>query len=401
MTIATARVAPFAIPYKQPLELAGATVTLHRGLLVTISDGAGHTGCGEIAPGPGTTAAEVAQLATTAGDTARALLGSSVESAVNAANLNLGSSAYPTNHPPAAIGAGFEAALLDLQSRRRARPLHQLLGKHPSGGRTIAAVAVNTLLARSAPEAALRAARDAVARGFSTLKVKVDPRLLGSTLETLHAIRDELGPDIRLRLDCNGQWTVAEAAAGLAQLERFDLEYIEQPTDSLEGLAELRRTTGVPIAADESAADLAAIERAIELGAADVLVLKPARTGLLGSVEAARRALSCGIGVVVTSNLDTSIGIAAALHLAAAVDSLAGGTPYAHGLATAGLLQGDLVERPLIADGGLLRLPDGCGSGVAADLGQLHRWSARTQEPSRHQSPGDRDPDDGCDPKRP
>lgn len=367
MTIATARVTPFAIPYKRPLELTGGTATLHRGLLVAISDAAGHTGCGEIAPGPGASATEVDRLATAARKTASALLGSSAETTAEAAS--------PAYQPPAAIRAGFESALFDLQSRRQARPLHQLLTDHTATGCTRTAVAVNALLDRGEPDAALRAVRRAVARGFTTIKIKFDSRRFDATLETLRAIRDEFGPHIGLRLDANGQWTVDDATAGLAQLERFHLEYVEQPTDSLASLAELRRTTNVPIAADESAADLAAVERAIELGAADVFVLKPARMGLLEAMQAARRARSRGIGVVVTSNLDTSIGIAAALHLAAAADSLDGGTTYAHGLATADLLQGDLVEHPLIASDGLLRLPHGCGSGVATDPGHLRRWS--------------------------
>jgi O-succinylbenzoate synthase len=141
---------------------------------------------------------------------------------------------------------------------------------------------------------------------------------------------------------------VDEAARMLAALSRFGLEYAEQPCRTLDELAELRRKVTVPIAADESirrAEDPLAVRAA---GAADIVVLKAQPLG--GVRYALQIAGACGLPTVVSSAVDTSVGLAAGVALAAALPEL----PYACGLATMSLLAGDVTAEPLAEDGGSL-----------------------------------------------
>ena len=152
----------------------------------------------------------------------------------------------------------------------------------------------------------------------------------------------------RVRVDANGGWNVEHAARMLRALGRFGLEYAEQPCATLAELAELRRLVDVPLAADESirrAEDPMAVRAA---GAADIVVLKAQP---LGGVRAALRiAAACGLPVVVSSAVESSVGLAAGVALAAALPEL----PYDCGLATMSLLTGDVTAAPLAAEDGTL-----------------------------------------------
>ena len=191
-----------------------------------------------------------------------------------------------------------------------------------------------------------------VAGGCQTAKVKgAEPgQTLADDLARVEAVRDALGPAGRLRIDVNGLWSLDEAVASIPLLERASggLEYVEQPCASVEDLALVRRRVSVPIAADESIRRAADPYRVRDLEAADVAVLK---VQPLGGVRACLRiAEDIGLPVVVSSALETSIGIAAGVALAAALPSL----PYACGLATVQLLTDDVAGSPLLpVDGSL------------------------------------------------
>jgi o-succinylbenzoate synthase len=186
--------------------------------------------------------------------------------------------------------------------------------------------------------------------GCRTAKVKVaEPGQPASAdIARIAAVRDAIGADGRVRIDANGGWTVDQAERMLGALSAFDLEYAEQPCATLDELAELRRRVDVPIAADESIRRADDPLRVRAAGAADIVVLKAQP---LGGVRAALEiAESCGLPVVVSSAVDTSIGLAAGVALAAALPEL----PYACGLATMSLLAGDVTAEPLSEEGGEL-----------------------------------------------
>lgn len=188
--------------------------------------------------------------------------------------------------------------------------------------------------------------------GARTAKLKVaDP---GSTLaedaQRLEAVREAMGPDARLRIDANAAWTREEALAALPVLDRAagGLEYAEQPCAELEDLAALRRALDIPLAADESVRRAEDPLRVARAEAADVLVMKVQPLG--GVQRCLELAEQTGLPVVVSSALESSVGLSAGLALAAALPEL----PHACGLGTAMLLTGDLVDRPLHASGGML-----------------------------------------------
>ena len=216
--------------------------------------------------------------------------------------------------------------------------------------------------------------------GCRTAKVKVaEPgQSLADDEARLEAVRDAIGPGGRVRVDANGGWDVDTAVARIAALDRAagGLEYVEQPCATVEELAAVRRAVGVPIAADESIRRAADPYRVRDLEAADVAVLK---VQPLGGVRACLRiAEDIGLPVVVSSALETSVGIAAGVALAAALPDL----PYACGLATVQLLERDVVTDPLLpVDGALpVRVPTVDESLVAADPARVAHWEARLAE---------------------
>ena len=198
--------------------------------------------------------------------------------------------------------------------------------------------------------------------GCTTAKVKVAQagQSLRDDVDRVAAVR-ELVPNVRV--DANAAWSVDEAVTALQALGQ--LEYAEQPCATVPELAEVRRRVDVRIAADESirrASDPLLVARA---GAADVVVLKVAP---LGGVRAALRvAEDCGLPVVVSSALDTSIGIRAGVALAAALPEL----PFACGLATTSLMAADVVTDSLDGHGGSLPVRD-----VVPSYELLERWAA-------------------------
>ncbi|MGI8575239.1 MAG: o-succinylbenzoate synthase [Egibacteraceae bacterium] len=210
------------------------------------------------------------------------------------------------------------------------------------------------------------------ASGCRTAKVKVAEPGQGEAddLARVEAVRDRLGRSGKLRVDANGAWDVETAARMVRRLDAFDLEYVEQPVATLEEMARLRRLVDVPLAADESVRTAADPLRVAGLDAADLVVLK---VQPLGGVRAALAvAEASGLPVVVSSAVETSIGLAAGLALAAALPEL----PYACGLGTAGMLEGDVVADPLIPEDGELRVRR-----LEPDAAALRRWQA---EPSEH-----------------
>jgi o-succinylbenzoate synthase len=236
-------------------------------------------------------------------------------------------------------------------------------------------VGVNVTVPAVGPE---RAHEIAAGSGCRTAKVKVaeSGQPDSDDLSRVEAVRDALGPSGRIRVDANGGWSVEHAVRMLRALDRYDLEYAEQPCASLAELAELRRLVDVPLAADESirrAEDPMAVRAA---GAADIVVLK---VQPLGGVRAALRiAAACELPVVVSSAVESSVGLAAGVALAAALPEL----PYDCGLATMSLLTGDVTASPLAAEAGTLpvRRPEVDPARLSAYEADPAPWVARMQQ---------------------
>ena len=241
--------------------------------------------------------------------------------------------------------------------------------KQPTGRRS--SIAVNATVPAVLPgEVAEVLARFP---GCTTAKVKVAERgqVLADDIARVREVRRAMGDAARVRVDANMGWSVDEAVAALSALSEFDLDYAEQPCETVAELAAVReRVPGVRIAADESvrkAEDPLAVARA---GAADLLVVKAQP---LGGIRRALEVIdAAGLPVVISSALDTSVGISMGLYLAAALPEhlLAG----ACGLGTVSLLDGDVVADSLVPANGeiAVRRP-------VLDRDLLHRFAARAE----------------------
>ena len=208
--------------------------------------------------------------------------------------------------------------------------------------------------------------------GATTAKVKVAERgqTVADDVDRVAAVRDALGRGGRIRVDANGGWSVAEATDALRRLAAYGLEYAEQPCASVEELRELRLALArggvdVLVAADESIRKAEDPLRVAREEAADLVVVKVAPLG--GVQRALEIVQACGLPAVVSSALDTSVGMSAGVALAAALPDL----PYACGLGTVALLAGDVATASLVPTAGVL--PTGR---VEADEELLARWTA-------------------------
>ena len=204
-----------------------------------------------------------------------------------------------------------------------------------------------------------------------TVKIKVAEagQSLAQDAARVGAVRHLL-PEAKIRIDANGGWSVAQAVSALSMLSVFGLEYAEQPVATIAEMAAVRRAVdgSVLIAADESvrkATDPLAVARA---GAADLIVVKAAPLG--GVRRALEIVAEAGLPAVVSSALDSSVGISTGLALAAALPEL----DYACGLGTVSLMAGDIASPSLVAVAGGMEVRD-----VIADPELLNRFAASTQ----------------------
>ncbi len=241
--------------------------------------------------------------------------------------------------------AAIDLALWDLAGARAGTPVAELLGA------SARAVPVNATIAAEEPAEAATQAAAAAGAGFRCVKVKVG---VGQDVARVAAVRAAVGPRIALRVDANGAWDVEEALAALRALAPHGVELAEEPVHGLASLRAVRERSPVPIAMDETAA----APGALASGATDFVCLKVARCGGIdGTLAAARSAQAAGAAVYVASTFDGPLGIAAGLHVAAALAPLP-----ACGLATLGAFTG--VGARLAPRDGAIALPSGPGLGV-------------------------------------
>jgi L-alanine-DL-glutamate epimerase-like enolase superfamily enzyme len=245
--------------------------------------------------------------------------------------------------------AALDLALWDRAGRREGRPVSALL----SDGCATEIPVNATIAALDRASVAQQAAR-AVQEGFTCVKLKVG---VGDDAGRVAAARAGAGTRTQLRLDANGAWGVEEAVRAIDVLSPAGLELVEEPTHGLQGVREVRERVAVRVAIDETAAQ----PGALAAGVADAVCLKISRCGgIAGLLVAATLVRSTGAEVYLASTLDGPLGIAAAVHAAAA---LASRGPMPHcGLATLGLFEE--LEDPLPVEGGAIAVPTGAGLGV-------------------------------------
>jgi L-alanine-DL-glutamate epimerase-like enolase superfamily enzyme len=327
----------------KPLQTSYGTVGEREVLVVALTDDEGAVGYGEAAPLEAYDGVSVAHAAD-ALERYRAVLAGH-DGADGALLLD---ACREVADLPAALAA-IDIALWDRAGRRAGKPVAALLADGPAS-----AVPVNATLAALDRAGVAEQAAEAVRAGFSCLKIKVG---VGDDAGRVAATRAAAGPEAALRLDANGAWSVEEAVRTIDALSPAGLELVEEPVHGLRAVREVRERVAVRISIDETAGE----RGALGAGVADAVCLKISRCGGISALLAAAALVrSCGGEVYLASTLDGPLGVAAALHAAAALASRGPLAPC--GLATLALFEdiGDLLP----ARGGSIALPAGAGLGV-------------------------------------
>lgn len=363
----------YCVPFRAAFHTAHGALSHRSGALVTARLDAGSVGYGEIAPLPEHNGQSLSASLDVLPRLARALPGRELVDI-----LRFLEEQRAVGQLPAPLVCGLESALLDAYGQASGLRVADLLAcDYPSQQSSSlitprSSIPVNAIIGGASIDAVVSSARTAIAAGFTCLKLKVTDASPAS-LARVAAVRSAIGSTPRLRLDANEGWQNEQARALLTQYAPYNIEYIEQPLPAhdLAGMAALRRVTPIPLAADEALTGLESARRILHAQAADVLILKPQ---LAGGPRTCRRiiqeASTQGVSCVITSTLETGIGVATALHLAAASPEIT----LPCGLATLDLLENDLLQSGLPIQQGTIALPSGPGLGVHLNQRTLTRF---------------------------
>ena len=313
-------------------------------LLVSLTGEDGVTGYGEAAPLEAYDGISI--------ERAQAALESYAPILANARGLNgaqLLDACRRADDLPAALAA-IDLALWDRAGQISAKPVAALLTDNPASD-----VPVNATIAALDRAGVAEQVTAALTTGYRCIKLKVG---VGDDAGRVAAARAAGGPQMTLRLDANGAWDVEEAVRAIEALAPAGLELVEEPVHGLQRVREVRERVAVRVAIDETAAE----HGALGAGVADAVCLKISRCGGIGGlIAAATLVRASGAEAYVSSTLDGPLGIAAAVHAAAALASR-GPVPYC-GLATLELFAE--IENPLPARAGRITVPRKPGLGVS------------------------------------
>jgi L-alanine-DL-glutamate epimerase-like enolase superfamily enzyme len=350
------------VPLREPLKWSGGIRESASGLIVEVATDEGIVGVGE-APGPTLPAIQ----AIIDRELTQFVVG---EDPLRTEWLVHRMEEYSRNWTGIASYAiaGLETALLDLKGKAFGVPVVELLG-----GACRNRIPVIGYLFIDDPGANARKAADFVAAGHTELKLKVG-RSLAQDYDTLAAIRDAVGADVKIRIDANMNWSAPAAIKWIRALESFDLQFVEQPVPDfdLEGMAQVRRSVPVPIAADESCTSLRSALELIKAEACDVFVVYPSEAGgMMRACQIASVAAAAGKWCAIGSWAELGVATTANVHVAAASSNFpfASDTHYPLQLA-------DVLVEPVRIEGGRIEVPREPGLGVALDPEHMTRLAS-------------------------
>ncbi len=347
MRVSRADVAPYSLRLRHPYETAVGTVDRRHGFLLRIATDAGQIGWGDAAPLegytpdlPGPVSDRLQAIAANAGGM---LVDDVVASVADLAET------LPT------VVAAVEAAAATARAEAGAVALATQL----TPGVPLSSLPVHALVTGASPSNVAAAGRAAVAAGYPACKLKVGARPEEEDIERIRALREAIGPTMRLRLDANRAWALDEALRVLETATTLGIEYVEDPVAGWDEMAELRQRVDVPLAVDQLFRSGEGIPAARVVAA--VAVVKPSASGgPVRSLELAAAAESAGLRVVFGSLLESAVGLTAGIHTAAAWSR-----PEAvSGLSTGQMFVADVARTPPVAKGAVA-VPSGPGLGIA------------------------------------
>lgn len=322
---------PYRLSFREPWQTARGILSHREGFVIEICDRNHHIGLGEAAPLDGFGMESLAETAEVLSQFQKSLIDVEIRNLQDVEGLLRDCDRNP------AAKHGLELALLNLLAQRQNISLAQLLVNH-FGGTVRPTVAINAVIGAVSPQIAAAKAQAYISQGYRCLKIKVGTQDFAADFYRVKAVRSQVGSQIPIRIDANQGWDVETAIANLQKLAAFDIEYVEQPViaSDLTGMARVKQSQSIAIAADEAVNNLAQLQQVIKAEAADLVILKPmALGGILTAHQAASIALSSGLDIVVTTTIEGEIARQAALDLAASLPiQRACGLATGHFLAT-------------------------------------------------------------------
>ena len=269
--------------------------------------------------------------------------------------------------------AAVEMALWDIAGKAAGKPVYELLG-----GKVREYVPTKWSVSGLEPGPAAEIARWAVAQGFQTMKVKVgiEPE---ADIARVRAVRDAVGPKIRLGVDANGGWTPEQAVSTVERLGEFGIYFAEQPVppEDVAIMADVRKRIGVPLVADESIYTLQDAMTLARLGAADVFSIYVGKAGGIGPAKKiAEFAASEGIKCTLGSNLELGVGSAAMVHLAIAAGGITA-EEFPCDIIGPFYYEDDIVREALAISPGQARTNSKPGLGVELDDEKIERYRVK------------------------
>ncbi|MGB9893329.1 MAG: mandelate racemase/muconate lactonizing enzyme family protein [Candidatus Saccharicenans sp.] len=298
----------FDVPLVAPFRIAIGTVTATNGVLVKVITESGLYGLGEACPFlPITGETQESTIAAT--KAIREILQD--KDPLNIEGLVEGIGNIVHSNPSAV--AAYDMALYDLLGKIAGLPLYKLLGGYRSSFETDLTTGLNT------PEKMVASVRESLAKGYQHIKIKVgeDPDL---DVKRVQAVREALGPEIKLRIDANQGWSVPQAISALKRMEPFKVQFAEQPVRAADiyGLKKVREQSPIPIMADESLFLPADAIKLIKEEACDYFNIKLMKAGgILNSMKIAYVAAAADLQCMVGCMLETRLGLTAAAHFVA------------------------------------------------------------------------------------
>jgi len=306
MTIAKAVVQPYEIGFRRTLASAVGSIRKRRGFLLRLTDQSGRIGYGEASPAEWLGGESLATTAAALED-ASVLVGLALDAVPAVVD------AWSERSPAAACA--LDSARLDLETKQRGLLLTELLG-----GRA-RAIPVSALMGGHTPRDLEATTRELLDAGYRCVKLKVGAIPIEEDVERIAAVRGAGGAELTIRLDANRAWSMDEAARALAAFAEYRPAFVEEPLrdgGTPEQWLALRERHGVRLALDESAVTIDDVRRFA--GAADGLIVKAVRVGgPTASMVLGTAAKKLGMRVVVTDSIESSVGRAVAIHLAAAL----------------------------------------------------------------------------------
>lgn len=269
--------------------------------------------------------------------------------------------------------AGIEMALWDILGKITNLPLYRLLG-----GPVREFIPTKWSISGEEPERAAEIGLWAIAQGFQTMKVKVgmNPAM---DLERVRAVRQAIGPQIRLGVDANGGWSPSDAIQTIERLADQDIYFVEQPVQpfGVAWMADVRQRVQVPVMADESLYTLQDAMKLARAGAADIFSIYIGKSGGIGpALRIAAVAEAAGISCTIGSNLEMGIASATMIHLAMSTPAI-DAEAFPCDIIGPLCYQDDLLRKPLNIVPGKAFPPEGPGLGVELDEEKLEQYRVR------------------------